>query len=116
MKKIFISLICSLLLSQNIYASELSNIIEENDKINFEYEVSREEKDSFIENLEKEINYQEKNYKMLDYDIVEQDYIDTIETNGIKEINFNSNSLEDILSVLPKTINYNENGYIGILV
>lgn len=44
MKKIFISLICSLLLSQNIYASELSNIIEENDKINFEYEVSREEK------------------------------------------------------------------------
>lgn len=114
MKKIFISLICSLLLSQNIYASELSNIIEENDKINFEYEVSREEKDSFIENLEKEINYQDKNYKMLDYDIVEQDYIDTIETNGIKEINFNSNSLEDILSVLPKTINYNENGYIGI--
>lgn len=84
MKKIFISLICSLLLSQNIYASELSNIIEENDKINFEYEVSREEKDSFIENLEKEINYQEKNYKMLDYDIVEQDYIDTIETMVLK--------------------------------
>ena len=114
MKQIFIYLICSLLLSQNIYASELSNIIEKNDKINFEYEVSREEKDLFIENLEKEINYQDKNYKMLDYNIVEQDYIDTIETNCIKEINFNSNSLEDILSVLPKTINYNENGYIGI--
>jgi len=114
MKKIFIPLILSLILSQNIYASEVSSIIKENNNLQYEYEVNKEEKDLFIESLEQEISYEEKSYKLVDYSVEEQDYIDTIEISDIKEIVSNSNSLENILNVLPKTLEYSNDGYIGI--
>ena len=113
MKKIVIPLILSLILTQNIYASEVSNIIKENNNLKYEYEVNKEEKDNFIESLEKEINYEEKNYKLLNYNVKEQDYTDIIEISDIQEITTNSNSLNDILNILPKTISYDKDGYIG---
>lgn len=51
---------------------------------------------------------------MVNYNVNEQDYIDTIEISDIKEIVSNSNSLEDILNILPKTIEYSNDGYVGI--
>lgn len=114
MKKIFIALLLSLVLNQNIYASEVSSIVKEDSNLNYEYEVSKEEKDSFIESLEQEISYEGKSYKLVDYNVKEQNYIDTIEINDIKEIVSNSNSLENILNVLPKTLEYNNDGYIGV--
>lgn len=113
MKKVFTTLILSLILSQNIYASEVSNIIKENNNLKYEYKVNKEEKDEFIELIEKEINYEEKDYKLLDYKVKEQDYIDTIAISDIKEITTNSNSINEILDILPKTINYEKDGYIG---
>ncbi len=113
MKKIYIPLVLSLILTQNIYASEISSITKENNSLKYEYEVTKEEKDSFIESLEKEINYEEKNYKLLNYNVKEQDYTDIIKINDVQEITTNSNSLNDILNILPKTINYNKDGYIG---
>jgi len=110
MKKIFIPLILSLILSQNIYASEVSSIIKENNNLQYEYEVNKEEKDLFIESLEQEISYEEKSYKLVDYSVEEQDYIDTIEISDIKEITTNSNNLKDVLNVLPKTLEYNNDG------
>ena len=65
MKKIFILLVLSLILSQNIYASEVSSIIKENNNLEYEYEVNKEEKNLFIEALEKEISYEENEYKLL---------------------------------------------------
>ena len=114
MKKIFIPLIFSLILNHSVYASNISKVVRENSNLNYEYEVGKEEKDSFIKSLEQEISYEGKDYKLVDYNVKEQNYIDTIEINDIKEIVSNSNSLEDILNMLPKTLNYNNNGYIGI--
>lgn len=113
MKKMFILFILCLVLSQNIYASEVLNIIEENNNLKFVYEVNKEEKDLFIESLEQNINYEDKNYKLVDYSLEEQNYIDTIEINDIKEVTANSNTLEEILDILPKTISYDKDGYVG---
>lgn len=114
MKKIFIPLIFSLILNQSIYASDISKIVKENNNLKYEYEVNKEDKDLFIESLEKEIEYEYKKYKIVDYNVEEQDYIDTIEISDIKEITTNSNNLKDVLNVLPKTLEYNNDGYIGV--
>jgi len=113
MKKIFIYLIFSLILSENIYASELSSIIKENNNLKYKYEVNKEEKDEFIESLEKEIIYEEKDYKLSNYKVKEQDYTDIIEISDIKEIITNSSSINEVLDILPKVINYDKDGYIG---
>ena len=114
MKKIFLSLMLGLLLIQNVYASEITDVVKEDNKLNYIYEVNKEERDSFVQNLEKEISYEDNKYKLLDYNIEEQDYIDTIEINDTKEVVSNSNSLEEIFNILPKTLNYEKDGYIGI--
>ena len=114
MKKIFLSLMLGLLLIQNVYASEITDVMKEDNKLNYIYEVNKKEKDSFVENLENEISYEDNMYKLLDYNIEEQDYIDTVEINDIKEVVSNSNSLEEIFNILPKTLNYEKDGYIGI--
>ena len=68
-----------LLLIQNVYASEITDVMKEDNKLNYIYEVNKEERDSFVENLENEISYEDNMYKLLDYNIEEQDYIDTVE-------------------------------------
>lgn len=113
MKKIFILFTLYLVLCKDIYASEVRNIKKDNNNLSFEYEVNKEEKDLFIKDLEKEINYEDKSYKLVDYNVEDQNYSDTIEINDIKEITTNSNTLEKILDVLPKTISYEKDGYVG---
>ncbi len=103
-----------LLIDKTTYASTILDKNIYNNVLNIEYQVEKGEKDMFISNLESSIEYEEKEYRLLDYNMENQNYIDTIEINDIKDITVKSNSLTEILKYLPKTINYDSDGYVGI--
>ena len=111
-KFLFIGLVF-LLSHKSVYGVELINKTIQDNKLNIVYEVESDEKDKFINSIEKEYYEEKEKYTFNNYEIKDQSYIDEINIKDTKEIVSDSNELTEILKQLPVSLDYNENGYIG---
>ena len=117
-KRIFsILLIAILLTTVNCFAVNITteNIVSKNGTTYLykTYEVQEKEETKFISNLENQITIDEKNYVIDSINKLGGNITDTIDIQTTQEITTKNNILEDILSELPQTIDYKEDGYIG---
>jgi hypothetical protein len=77
------------------------------------YLVQEDEKDTFIENLDKEIEVFGEKYTFDSYTSEGGTTIDTIDISTTKKITSETNNLNSIINQLGKTIHYEKDGYVG---
>ena len=77
------------------------------------YEVTEEESIDFYNNLEESINVENVEYKKGNFVVSGGKEQDTIQVSDVKEIVTKSNSIDVILNRLPRSLEYNKDGYIG---
>lgn len=99
--------------SRNIYGASLINKTTEENKINIKYEVDLNEKDEFLNSIESEYYIDNEKYNLNDYEVKNQNYIDEISIKDTKEVISNSDSLTEILKLLPSSLDYDKDGYTG---
>lgn len=90
-----------------------TNITEDKLKCYRTYIVQKNEKDSFVENLDKDIEVFGDNYTYESYTIEYGNYLDTIDITTTKKITSKTNNLQSIINQLGTTISYEQNGYVG---
>ena len=114
MKKIIIGIMLIVILSvQSVYASTLISDQKEDEYIYRKYEVTEEESIDFYNNLEESINVENVEYKKGNFVVSGGKEQDTIQVSDVKEIVTKSNSIDVILNRLPRSLEYNKDGYIG---
>lgn len=106
---------CTLLTVSNCFAATLDTTNVDGDKLNCTrtYLVQKEEQNSFVENLEKDIEVFGKKYTFDTYTIEGGTALDTIDITTTKNITSNTNNLESIIDQLGNTISYDKDGYVG---
>ena len=114
-KVITVCSFCILLTVSNCYAVTLDNINITKDELNCikTYLVQDSEKESFINNLEKEIEVYGKKYNFDSYSFEEGKSVDTIDIKTTKQIISKTNNLDKIMEQLGNSIKYEKNGYDG---
>lgn len=114
MKKIIIAVIVIATISvQSIYASTLLSDVKEENIIYREFEVSEDENKEFYNNLEENINVDNVEYRKENFVVSGGKEQDTIQVSDVKEIVTKSNSIDEILNNLPRSLEYSKDGYIG---
>ena len=114
MKKIIIVL--TLLFAnifQSLYASTLNYETIKDNTLYRVFTVEEKENNNFFNSLEDVITKENIKYKKIGYDVKTNVKEDTININNTKSIISDTNNITDILNKLPKTIEYNSNGYVG---
>lgn len=106
---------CTLLMTAKCLAVTQENTNVTDDKLNCykTYLVQENEKDTFIENLDKEIEVFGEKYTFDSYTSEGGTTTDTIDISTTKKITSETNNLNSIINQLGKTIHYEKDGYIG---
>jgi hypothetical protein len=106
---------CTLLMAAKCLAVTQENTNVTDDKLNCykTYLVQEDEKDTFIENLDKEIEVFGGKYTFDSYTFEGGTTTDTIDISTTKKITSETNNLNSIINQLGKTIHYEKDGYIG---
>lgn len=106
---------CTLLTTTNCLAATQENTNITDDKLSCykTYLVQEDEKDTFIENLDKEIEVFGEKYTFESYTSEGGTTTDTIDITTTKKIISDTNNLNNIINQLGKTIHYEKDGYIG---
>lgn len=114
-KFIGISLLLISVASHNVYGATL---LEENnmqDTLYIKYEVNKDEKESFFDRAEQIIILDGKGkYSKDSFEVTGGNETKKIDIEDTKEITTKTNSLEEILSNLPKSVEYNKDGFVGV--
>ena len=99
----------------NIYATQNEEKYVDNDieYIKRTYEISQEDEEKFLEELEKEFKIDNKSYKLESKEKTGGDIIETIDISTIKNTVSKTKSVDSILKQLPSEIAYNQDGYVG---
>ncbi len=114
MKKLIIAVMLLVITSiQSIYASTLISDVQKDNAIYREYEVDKQEKDDFYNNLEDNIDIENEQYEKIEYTVSGGNIEDTINITDSKEIITKTNSINEILNYLPSSLEYNKDDYIG---
>lgn len=77
------------------------------------YQVKEDEKDSFISNIENEIELNGEKYKLKKYDFTGGNTEKTIDISTSRTATLKTNNINEIVNQLGENLEYNENGYIG---
>ena len=106
---------CTLLTATNCFAVTLNKTDVTDNKLNCyrTYLVQSGEQNSFIENIDKEIEVFGDKYTYDSYEVTGGSTLDTIEINTTKKITSKTKNLDSIINQLETTISYDENGYVG---
>lgn len=106
---------CTLLMTAKCLAVTQENTNVTDDKLNCykTYLVQEDEKDTFIENLDKEIEFFGEKYTFDSYTSEGGTTTDTIDISTTKKITSDTNNLNSIINQLGRTIHYEKDGYIG---
>ena len=106
---------CTFLTTTNCLAVTQENTDITDDKLNCykRYLVQEDEKDTFIKNLDKEIELFGEKYTFDSYTSEGGTTTDTIDISTTKKITSETNNLNSIINQLGKTIHYEKDGYIG---
>lgn len=106
---------CTLLTATNCFAVTLNKTDVTDNKLNCyrTYLVQSGEQNSFIENIDKEIEVFGDKYTYDSYEVTGGSTQDTIEINTTKKITSKTKNLDSIINQLETTISYDENGYVG---
>lgn len=105
------------LLPMSCFASILTNV--ENYKedgteyIKKTYSVSAEDEEKFLAEIDTKFKVNNVEYEIMNKVKTGGDYKEEINISTTKNIEINSNKLDDILKLLPSEIEYSENGYVG---
>lgn len=101
------------------FASTDNNIVYSKDGVNYIdkiYSIEQSNKENFFSKLENEIIIDNTKYVYENKKIENQDTIESKEINTVKTFILNTNNKEKIIESLGKTIEYNENGFIGTYI
>lgn len=105
------------LVPMTCFASVLTNVENYNEDgkeyIKKTYSVSSEDEEKFLSEIDTKFKVNNIEYEITGKAKTGGDYKETIDISTTKNLETNSNRLEDILKLLPSEIDYNENGYIG---
>jgi hypothetical protein len=115
-KRIFaVCSFCTLLTVTNCFAVTLDNTNVTDDKLNCyrTYLVQEDEQNTFIDNLEKDIEVFGDKYTFDSYTTEGGTTTDTIDITTTKKITSKTNNLESIINQLGTIISYEQDGYIG---
>ena len=106
---------CTLLTVSNCFAVTLDKTNVTDDKSNCyrTYLVQEDEQNSFIENIEKNIEVFGYKYTFDSYTIEGGTTTDTIDISTTKKITSRTNNLDSIINQLGTTISYEQDGYVG---
>ena len=106
---------CTLLTTTNCLAVTQENTDITDDKLNCykTYLVQEDEKDTFIETLDKDIEVFGEKYTFDSYTSEGGTTTDTIDISTTKKITSDTNNLNSIINQLGRTIHYEKDGYIG---
>lgn len=106
---------CTLLTTTNCLAVTQENTDITDDKLNCykTYLVQEDEKDTFIETLDKDIEVFGEKYTFDSYTFEGGTTTDTIDISTTKKITSDTNNLNSIINQLGRTIHYEKDGYIG---
>lgn len=106
---------CTLLTVSNCFAVTLDKTNVTDDKSNCyrTYLVQENEQNSFIENIEKNIEVFGYKYTFDSYTIEGGTTTDTIDISTTKKITSRTNNLDNIINQLGTTISYEQDGYVG---
>ncbi len=106
---------CTLLTATNCFAVTLDKTDVTDDKLNCyrTYLVQDKEQNSFIENIEKDIEVFGDKYTFDSYEVTGGTTLDTIEINTTKKITSKTKNLDSIINQLGTTISFDKNGYVG---
>ncbi len=106
---------CTLLTTTNCLAVTQKNTDITDDKLNCykTYLVQEDEKDTFIETLDKDIEVFGEKYTFDSYTSEGGTTTDTIDISTTKKITSDTNNLNSIINQLGRTIHYEKDGYIG---
>lgn len=118
LKKIgIISVSLLTLLPMSCFASILTNVenYTEDGKeyIKKTYSVSAQEEEKFLSEIDTKFKVNNIEYEIMNKVKSGGDYTEKINLSTTKNIETNSNKLDDILRLLPSELQYNQNGYIG---
>ncbi len=110
-----VSSFCTLLTVSNCFAITLdkTNVTDDKNNCYKTYLVQEYEQNSFVENLEKNIEVFGDKYTFDSYTIEGGSTIDTIDITTTKKITSKTNNLESIINQLGTTISYEQDGYVG---
>ena len=102
---------CTLLTATNCFAVTLNKTDVTDNKLNCyrTYLVQSGEQNSFIENIDKEIEVFGDKYTYDSYEVTGGSTLDTIEINTTKKITSKTKNLDSIINQLETTISYDEN-------
>lgn len=112
-KKIIVLTLLFAGIFQSLYASTLNYETIKDNTLYREFTVEEKENNNFFNSLEDVITKENIKYKKIGYDVKTNVKEDTININNTKSIISDTNNITDILNKLPKTIEYNSNGYVG---
>lgn len=115
-KRIFaVCSFCTLLTVSNCFAVTLDNTNVTDNKLNCyrTYLVQESEQNTFIDNLEKNIEVFGDKYTFDSYTSEGGATIDTIDITTTKKTTSKTNNLESIINQLGNTISYEKDGYVG---
>lgn len=115
-KRIFaVCSFCTLLTVSNCFAVTLDNTNVTDNKLNCyrTYLVQETEKNTFIDNIEKDIEVFGDKYTFDSYTTEGGNTIDSIDIATTKRITSKTNNLESIINQLGSIIHYEKDGYIG---
>ena len=106
---------CTLLTTTNCLAVTQENTDITDDKLNCykTYLVQEDEKDTFIDTLDKDIEVFGEKYTFDSYTSEGGTTTDTIDISTTKKITSDTNNLNSIINQLGRTIHYEKDGYIG---
>ncbi len=106
---------CTLLTVSNCFAVTLDNTDITEDELNCykTYLVQEDEQNNFIENLEKDIEVFGKKYSFDSYTSEDNNTTEIIDIYTSKKITSKTKNLESIIEQLGRTIDYEEDGYVG---
>ena len=99
------------------FASVLTNVENYNEGgmeyIKKTYSVSSEEEENFLSEIDTKFKVNNIEYEIVNKAKTGGDYTEKINISTTKNLETNSNKLDDVLRLLPSEIDYNENGYSG---
>ena len=117
LKRVFMVLFATLTLTTvNCFATNINEKTIKIDGIEYiekVFNVTKEQEEDFLLNLENELHIEDKHYTLDNKEKTGGDIIETIDISTSKTIKSNSNKLDDILKQLPAEIEYDKSDFKG---